>query len=215
MPLTVIDGWIPFQPAAVIAYFSLWVYVGIAPGLQGTFKELFSYGLWVGALCLAGLGIFYLWPTRIPVVPVEPTDFPGFAILRGVDAAGNACPSMHVAVAIFTALWVDHVFRVVRTPVWTRLVNAAWFIAIAYSTLAVRQHVALDALAGAALGATFAIPSLVWRPGRRPDSAAAAAIMETRRARADGGLPRGKGGAGGHTITTAVDTISRPLEHDD
>ena len=96
---------------ALIAYFSLWVYVGVAPGLQLTFKELVVYGLWVGALCLTGLGFFYLWPTQIPVMPTEPTDFPGFAILQGVDAAGNACPSMHVAIAIFTAIWVEHILR--------------------------------------------------------------------------------------------------------
>ncbi|MBO9512818.1 MAG: phosphatase PAP2 family protein [Variovorax sp.] len=190
MPLTALDAWIPFQPAAVVAYFSLWVYVGLAPGLQLTFRELLSYGLWVGALCLTGLGFFYLWPSQIPVMPRE-TDFPGFEILRGVDAAGNACPSMHVAVAIFTALWVDHVFRVVRAPAWLRAANAAWFVAIAWSTLAVRQHVVLDALAGALLGIAFAVPSLLLRPRPTQGPTVAADIMESRRPRVDGGLPRG------------------------
>lgn len=166
MPLTALDRLIPFQPQALIAYFSLWVYVGVAPGLQLTFKELGSYGLWVGALCLTGLGLFYLWPTQIPPIARDATDFPGFAILQGVDAAGNACPSMHVAVAIFTAIWVEHILRGADAPVWLRLVNGVWFAAIAYSTLAVRQHVVLDAVAGALLGIAFALPSLHWRPGR-------------------------------------------------
>jgi hypothetical protein len=190
MPITALDRWIPFQPAALIPYFSLWVYVGVAPGLQLTFRELLSYGLWVSALLLTGLGFFYLWPNQIPTIPKDPTDFPGFEILRGVDAAGNACPSMHVAAAIFTAIWVDHVFRLVRVPAWLRAVNGAWFLAIVYSTLATRQHVALDALAGAALGIAFAIPSLYWRPRETPGPRVGADIMEMHGQRVDRGLPR-------------------------
>jgi membrane-associated phospholipid phosphatase len=44
------------------------------------------------------------------------------------------------------------------------LVNAAWFVVITYSTLAVKQHVALDDAAGALLGVAFLVPSLRWRP---------------------------------------------------
>jgi hypothetical protein len=167
MPLTALDHLVSFQPQLLIAYFSLWVYVGIAPGLQLSFAELVVYGLWVGALCLTGLGLFYVWPTQIPPMSLEATSFPGFALLQGVDAAGNACPSMHVAVAIFTAIRIEQVLREARTPAALRLLNAAWFVAIAYSTLAVKQHVALDAAAGALLGLAFALPSLRWRPGGR------------------------------------------------
>jgi membrane-associated phospholipid phosphatase len=167
MPLTALDDWITFQPQALVAYLSLWFYVGFAPGLQRTFVELVVYGLWIGALCATGLGLFYLWPTAVPPQMLRGSDFPGFAMLQGVDAAGNACPSMHVAVAIFSCLWLDHVLRVARTPVTLRLLNAAWFALIAYSTLAIKQHVVLDVLAGALLGLAFAWPSLHWRVGAR------------------------------------------------
>ncbi|VTU39183.1 PAP2 superfamily protein [Variovorax sp. PBL-E5] len=168
MPLTALDHLIPFQPQLLFAYFSLWVYIGIAPGLQLTFQELVVYGLWVGALCLTGLGLFYVWPTQIPPLDLDAAGFPGFAMLQGVDAAGNACPSMHVAAAIFTAIRIEQVLREARTPAVLRLLNAAWFVAIAYSTLAVKQHVVLDAAAGALLGLAFALASLRWRPaGRR------------------------------------------------
>ncbi|MBT2335064.1 phosphatase PAP2 family protein [Variovorax paradoxus] len=165
MPLTALDHLIPFQPYTLGAYLSLWVYVGVAPGLQLSFRELVVYGLWIGALCLTGLGLFYFWPTQIPPLAIDASGYPGFAMLQGVDAAGNACPSMHVAVAIFTAIRLDHVLREARTPVFLRLANWLWFAAIAYSTLAVKQHVVLDALAGALLGMAFALPSLRWRPG--------------------------------------------------
>lgn len=167
MPLTPLDHLIPFQPYALGAYLSLWFYVGIAPGLQLTFRELVVYGLWIGGLCITGLGLFYLWPTQIPPLSIDVSGFPGFAMLQGVDAAGNACPSMHVAVAIFTAIRIEHVLRETRTPAPWRVLNWAWFAAIAYSTLAVKQHVVLDAAAGALLGVVFALPSLYWRPGKR------------------------------------------------
>lgn len=165
MPLTPLDTLIPFQPWLLGAYLSLWVYVGVAPGLQPNFRELFVYGLWVGALCLSGLGLFYLWPTQIPPLAIDVSGYPGFEMLQGVDAAGNACPSMHVAIALFTAIRLAHVLREIATPLWPRVLNWAWFAAIAYSTLAVKQHVVLDVLAGALLGAAFALPSLRWRPG--------------------------------------------------
>ncbi|MDM0011594.1 phosphatase PAP2 family protein [Variovorax sp. J22P168] len=172
MPLTALDHLVAFQPQMLVAYFSLWLYVGVAPGLQLTFKALVVYALWVGALCLTGLSIFYLWPTRIPPLTLPPTDFPGFAILQGVDAAGNACPSMHVAIAIFTAVWIEHILRHAGAPIVLRVLNALWFAAIAYSTLAVKQHVVLDVLAGALLGLAFVPPSLRWRPRAGASSAA-------------------------------------------
>jgi hypothetical protein len=164
MPLTALDHLIPFQPQALFAYLTLWLYVGVAPGLQLTLRELVVYGLWVGALCLTGLGFFYFWPTQVPPLAIDVSALPGFALLQGVDAAGNACPSMHVAVAMFTAIRIEDVLRQARTPAYLRLINRGWFLAIAVSTLAIRQHVVLDAAAGALLGVAFALPSMRWRP---------------------------------------------------
>lgn len=166
MPLTALDRQIPFQPLTLFAYPTLWFYVGIAPGLQLTVRELLVYGAWIGALCLTGLGIFYAWPTAVPPLAFDVSGFAGFGVLKGVDAAGNACPSLHVAVAIFTAIWIDHVLRQARAPLALRAVNIGWFALIAWSTLAIKQHVVLDVAAGMLLGVAFALPSLHWRPAR-------------------------------------------------
>ncbi|MEO8805127.1 MAG: phosphatase PAP2 family protein [Burkholderiaceae bacterium] len=165
MPLVALDQLVPFQPQLLPIYLTLWFYVGIAPGLQLTFAQLLAYGVWVGALCLTGLTLFYFWPTEIPQPMPHKDGFGGFWLLRGVDAAGNACPSMHVAVAMFSALWIERVLCLIHAPLPLRLFNAAWFLAITYSTLAIKQHVVLDVLAGALLGIAFALPSLHWRPG--------------------------------------------------
>ncbi len=164
MPLTAIDDWIPFQPVMLVAYLSLWVYVGFAPGLLWAFRELLVYGLWAVALCACGLACFYFWPTAVPPQMRPPSDFPGFALLQGVDAEGNACPSMHVAIAIFTAIFLHDLLRRLRVPRAWLLLNAAWFTSIAYSTLAVKQHVVIDVVLGGLLGAVFASAALRWRP---------------------------------------------------
>ncbi len=170
MPRTALDLMIPFQPAALVAYVSLWIYVGVGPGLQRTVADFAAYGLWLSGLCAAGLAIFYFWPTQVPAPILTPTSFPGFAMLHRVDQTSNACPSMHVAVAIFTAIRIGDVLRSMRTPVAMRVLNVVWFVAIAYSTLAIKQHVALDVAAGALVGTVFALMSLRWRPAAGRES---------------------------------------------
>jgi hypothetical protein len=205
MPLTLLDRAIPFQPQALVAYVSLWFYVGLAPGLLLTLRELIAYGLWVGSLCLAGLALFYVWPTAVPRLAADLAVNPAFAMLQGVDAAGNACPSMHVAAAIFSACWVDEILRGMRAPRLLRALNALWFCAIAYSTLAIKQHVLWDVLAGALLGLVFAAGSLrQYRRARATD------IILPHRGSAPEQVPRGLGvssvanprrSAPGHSIT--------------
>jgi hypothetical protein len=166
MPLTPLDAWVPFVPHAIVPYLSLWFYVGIAPGLQRTFPQLLVYGIWAVLLCMTGLAIFYWWPTAIPPLSFGTTGYFGFDLMQGIDARGNACPSMHVAIAFFSAIWIDVLLRESDAPALLRVVNWTWFVAITLSTLAVRQHVVIDVVAGALLGGAFAIPSLVVRPGR-------------------------------------------------
>lgn len=164
MPLTALDHHIAFQPLALAPYVSLWLYVGIAPGLLGTLRQLIVYGLWATALCVCGLLIFYFWPTAVPAHWQQGT----IEMLEGLDAAGNACPSLHVATATFSAVWIEHALRTVRAPIALRTANGLWFAAITYSTLAIRQHVLLDVIAGLGLGLVFALASLRWRPHETP-----------------------------------------------
>lgn len=172
MPITSLDRLIPFQPEALAAYLSLWLYVAIAPGMMLTVREVLIYALWAAALCVAGLTSFYFWPTAVPALGIDLSGHAGFAMLQGVDAAGNACPSLHVATAMFSAIWIDRLLHHMRTPTALRVFNGLWFAAIAYSTLAIKQHVVLDVLAGALLGVAFATLSLrgwTWvdaRPSR-------------------------------------------------
>lgn len=152
MPFTALDRAVPFYPPALPVYFSLWVYVTLPPSLIDDRAALVRYGCAIAAVCAAGLAIFLAWPTAVPQRTLDWQGFPGSELLQGIDKAGNACPSLHVATAMFSALGLQRILRAIRAPRGLRVANALWAAAIVYSTLATRQHVAVDALAGGALG---------------------------------------------------------------
>ncbi len=157
MPFTAVDRLVVFRPEALPLYASLWVYVGIAPALLKDLREGRLYGL--AALCLSvvGLGIFLVWPTAAPKFEIDWSQHPSMSFLRTMDVAANACPSLHAAFAVFTAIWLERLLREMRVGRLGRALNWLWCLGILYSTLALRQHVAVDALAGAALGAIVAV----------------------------------------------------------
>lgn len=156
MPLLAVDRWIGFQPWALPIYLSLWVYVSLPASLMSSRSEIVGYGLRIGGLCLIGLGVFYVWPTKVPTFVINFAQHPDFAVLKGVDAGGNACPSLHVATAVFSAMWLHWMAPRLGFGARMRRANVLWCVAIAYSTMAVKQHVAVDVICGAALGAGVA-----------------------------------------------------------
>jgi membrane-associated phospholipid phosphatase len=166
MPLTALDHAIAFQPSWLAAYLTLWLYVGLPPGFFLQLRGLVLYGLWVAALCVAGLTIFYFWPTAVPPpdFSVDLAQHPAFALLQGVDAAGNACPSLHVATAVFSACWLHRWLPRLGASLAVLGANWLWCALIVFSTVAIRQHVVLDVVAGTALGLAFAWPAMRWVP---------------------------------------------------
>jgi membrane-associated phospholipid phosphatase len=62
-----------------------------------------------------------------------------------------------VAFAVFTAAWFQRLLRQMGAGRVVHALNWLWCMGILYSTIATRQHVSLDVLAGAALGATVAV----------------------------------------------------------
>jgi len=161
MPLTALDRWVPYVPAAIVPYVSLWIYVSLPLSLLTRRIEFMSYGVPTVAMACAGLLCFLLWPTAVPMDPA----WSGSALqspLRALDSAGNACPSLHVAFATFSWVWLRRLLgemRFGRAWQWT---NSLWCLAIVLSTVAIRQHVVLDVVAGIALAVVFAAWSLSW-----------------------------------------------------
>jgi len=166
MPEIWLDRWIGFQPLALPMYLSLWFYVSLLPAFFATRAELYRYGTTMAAMCIAGLSIFYFWPTAAPAPEIDWARYPDIDFLKGIDASGNACPSLHVATAFLSGVWFHHVLRRFGAPAWVLAFNWAWCALIVYSTVAIRQHVAVDAMGGLALGGAAAALALRRRGGR-------------------------------------------------
>ena len=90
------------------------------------------------------------------------SQYPAFAFLRSVDASGNVCPSLHVAFAVFTAIWLDRLLRQMGAGCGVRAFNWLWCLGILYSTIAIRQHVVLDVLAGTVFGMAADVVHRRW-----------------------------------------------------
>lgn len=151
VPRIWIDEWIGFSALALPFYLSLWVYVSSPPFFMRTPGAIIDYGVRIGLLCLVGLGVFYFFPNATPPANIDWAQVPGMAFLKGVDAAGNACPSLHVATAIFSCLWLHWRFGALGLSAAWKATNIFWCLAIVYSTIATRQHVAIDVAGGVVL----------------------------------------------------------------
>ena len=168
MPVTWLDGLIGFAPGALPLYASLWVYVSLPPAFLADRRELIIYGVAMAGTCLSALLVFYFWPTTVPPADIDWALHPGVAFLKNLDASGNACPSLHVATAVFSGLWLHRLLRRFGSPSWVRVFNGLWCVAIVYATLATRQHVAVDMWAGLLLGGLAACLSMLDRSAAQP-----------------------------------------------
>ena len=178
MPVIWLDHWVSFQPLALPAYLSLWLYVSLMPAFFATRSELYRYGLAMALMCAFGLMIFYVWPTAAPASDIDWAQYPNVEFLKDLDASGNAFPSLHVATAFYSCFWMHRLLRRFGGPVWVHALNWTWCMAIIYSTLAIRQHVAVDAVAGMVLGGLVAWFSLSGRMFPQPQRQAEAGAPE-------------------------------------
>jgi membrane-associated phospholipid phosphatase len=152
IPPTALDRWVTFTPWAVVPYASLWLYISLAPALIAE-RETAPYLASAGALAFIGLAVFLFFPTAIIEPGINWARYPSVSFLKSLDAAGNACPSLHVAFSVLTALWLHRILMRINAPALARIGNWSWAALIIWSTLAIKQHLAIDMEAGAALGA--------------------------------------------------------------
>ncbi len=170
MPVQALDRWIGFHAWAIVPYLSLWLYVSLAPALLHDYRQTRRYLSAVIVTSLVGFGIFLFWPTASPAFALDWPAYPSVAWLKSADAAGNACPSLHVAFSVLTAAWLARLAHELDAPAWLHACNLVWCALIVWSTMALRQHVALDVEAGALLGGGVAWLHLARWPQRRPDN---------------------------------------------
>ncbi len=157
IPVTWIDDLVPFSPQAFLLYASLWVYVALGSALAKDGLELAAWGAACFAMTVVGLGIFMALPTKVPDFAIDWSRYPSLEFLKAIDVSGNACPSLHAAFAVFTAVVLHGQLTAIRAPRALLVCNALWGLGIVYSAIATRQHLALDIIAGSVLAGAVSI----------------------------------------------------------
>jgi len=169
IPVTWIDDLVPFSPQSFFLYASLWVYVGLGSLFAKDGQELAAWITACFAMIVVGLGIFMALPTKVPDFAIDWSQHPSLEFLKAVDVSGNACPSLHAAFAVFTAVVLHGQLTASRAPRAVLACNVLWCLGIVYSAIATRQHLALDIIAGAVLAGAVSIAYVA--AGRAPNTA--------------------------------------------
>lgn len=144
------DTAIPFIPAAVVFYLSLFPMLWIAPFILHTSRELRAFA-WAlsSAILIAGIG-FVVFPAQpIDLRSIETDRFGRmFHFADWINLDYNYFPSLHVAMAVICAASFS---RSKSTTIG--IVFWLWAVLIALSTLPTHQHYVSDVMAGGLLGA--------------------------------------------------------------
>ena len=146
---TFIDRSIPFSPAWVWAYQSLYLLLPIAWLIETT-DQLRRYAIGFVILLAVGFTCFVIWPVAGP----RPQEIPNDAMYRLLvryDSTLNSFPSLHIALATYSACIAVAVtsgslrrMLIVILPVWVAVIG--------YATLATKQHYWIDLPPGVLLG---------------------------------------------------------------
>lgn len=171
VPMTWLDRNIPFHPQPWgWVYLSQFSFTGIVPWLLATRDGIRRYV--VGFLIMMGISFaIYLFLPTIAPWPVDVGPTISMYIITTFSGPMNAMPSLHAAFLIYMGALAWRMFGRI-TPRWCIAIAIGWGGAILYSTIATRQHYALDLAAGVVLG--WLADAVAWR------GASAAATMPVR-----------------------------------
>jgi len=183
MPLTAIDRFVPFFPPAIYVYVSLYAFLTLPLLLARNERNLRQITLGFAWIACVSNTLFVMWPTTIPFsVPGVQVANPVLRLVMAADTNLNACPSLHASLAIYCALCSARLLKSggQREGIWL------WTLSILAATLLAKRHVAIDLLAGGALG--FAAYAVLFKAEVK-EGAASPALQSTIAARA--GLVKG------------------------
>ena len=145
------DRMIPFSDQAVWLYLSIYLLMPVGPFLMNSRKQIFRYAIGIILISLLANAIFLFWPTSCPRPGVQGTNA-AYRELTTIDNSFHAFPSLHAAFAVYSALCGGLVLREIGSRNFWRISLWFWAFLILYATLATKQHVIADIIAGSVLG---------------------------------------------------------------
>ena len=152
---------VPFRPEWTLVYQSLYLLMPATAWLADSAASLMRYARGFLALSARGIPRLPALPGRGPAARARGAGL--YALVVRYDTPLNSFPSLHVALAVYSWLFARRL-AAGASPAAQALVvlAAAWTVAIAYSTLATKQHYAVDL----APGVLLALAAHLWAFGR-------------------------------------------------
>ena len=154
------DRRISFSDKAVWLYLSIYLLMPVGPFLMNSRKQIFRYAIGIVLISLFANIIFLFWPTSFPRPNFGGTNI-AYQTLTAIDNSFHAFPSLHAAFAVYSALCGGLILREIGSRSFWRISLWFWAFLILYATLATKQHVVADIIAGGALG--FGIYACVFK----------------------------------------------------
>ncbi len=160
MPELALDRAIPVSFSGFWFYISFYLLLGIV-GLTLEKRLFIRYLYTIGWAALVAHMTFLFFPNGASREAIDFESSPWFyQLLASTDAPRNALPSLHATLSVIAGLAVQAsrmscVSGTIRVSI--KSLTWLWVIAIFWSTLALRQHVCLDLIAGAVIAV------IVWR----------------------------------------------------
>ena len=151
VPSCAFDHMIPFSDQAVWFYLSIYLLMPVGPFLMGKRNQILRYAAGIVLISLLANIVFIFWPTSCPRPVVQKTNL-AYQALTTIDNSCQAFPSLHAAFAVYSALCGGLVLRELQCVSIWRICLWLWASLILYATLATKQHVLADIIAGSALG---------------------------------------------------------------
>jgi hypothetical protein len=139
---------VPFVPAAVLGYLSIYPLFALAPFVLRSRRELWTLAA-TQAVVILGAGVCFV---LLPVQPAfPPPRDPGLwsgpvAFARRVSLTYNFLPSLHVALSVVCVAVYGR-----RAGPGARVALRLWAAGIAVSTLLLHQHYLADVITGVVL----------------------------------------------------------------
>lgn len=158
LPLLWIDRRAGFDPDWVWVYQSVYLLTGTLPWLATSREQLMRYVRGFIALATISFAIYVFFPVQIPrPFTADPTGL--YWLLLLYDGPYNAIPSLHAGFLYYTLAFARRVFG--PPPTWIAMVLISWSLLILWSTLATKEHYAVDLVAGIALAVVCDLAA--WR----------------------------------------------------
>lgn len=146
---SLLDRWIAFHPEWVLVYQSAYLLIPIAPFLSVRRSELRIYVRGFLLMTVLAMACYLALPVEGP----RPIDAPrdgAYGILISYDTPLNTFPSLHVGLVAHSLAFGWWLSRGKARA--ALLAGTLWLALIAFSTLATKQHYAVDLPFGLLLG---------------------------------------------------------------